>query len=623
MRWKILLLVMLVALLPVQAQEGLNLPTELYVLFNEGRIDRYGLGASGVRQVTAADAFVLDFRVAPDGNWLAYRTLDGLFLRNMFVENSTRQIEDTRASVPLIRGKGETIAWTNTSDALAYTTEYGGRVHFFDTGTFADITTPGLRDLRWSPDGAFLAAEAEGGVWWIFQRSGVEMTLRAAIPGANGGDWRTTTQFIFAPVEGGISMLDLSSGNLQIPVQDAFQNYYLPTALPDGRVRVFVGEIDAARLLEVSFTDAGFTTLEVGEAAISLTDVRWASGGNLLVAFQGGALGLVDPFNGGGFTLPLASVAAYSWGALPPPSATGFTLPTSGTFLAQDFNGVVQLWQLPPDATLPATITPAEMDIQEYALSPDGTRAAYVSNGALWLYEIGSDSAEERLTLGIDQGANPAWSPDSTTVFYRDEQSAGNGIWRLALDGEPELFLTDAQGAEVRNPQPAGGVAALLVQRGDSLVVVDTVSGVETVLDVRGRGQWLDGSRLLLIGEGTQGSGLYEVDANAPEQPATLLLPLLGNLQLLDVQAINTTTLRLLVQNRVPGEVQVLDVPRTGGETTFVTSIGYISQPEISPDGSVVMGYTHPGGALISVDVATGERRMLQSPAQVTAFRWR
>ncbi|MCA9914749.1 MAG: hypothetical protein KC496_15455, partial [Anaerolineae bacterium] len=231
MRWKFLLLVMLLSLLPVRAQEGLNLPTELYVLFNEGRIDRYGLGTAGVRQVTDADAFVLDFRVAPDGNWLAYRTLDGLFLRDMFTENSTRQLEDTRASVPLIRGEGETIAWTNNSDALAYTTEYGGRVYFFDSNTFADLTTAGLRDLRWSPDGAFLAAEAEGGVWWIFQRSGTEMALRAAIPGANGGDWRTSRQFIFAPVEGGLSMLDLTSGNLQIPVQDAFQNYYLPTGL--------------------------------------------------------------------------------------------------------------------------------------------------------------------------------------------------------------------------------------------------------------------------------------------------------------------------------------------------------------------------------------------------------
>lgn len=624
MRWKIILLVVaLMALLPVQAQEGLNLPTELYVLFNEGRIDRFGLGAAGVRQVTEADAFVLDFRVAPDGNWLAYRTLDGLFLRDMFTEGNLRQIEDSRASVPLIRGEGETIAWTNTSDALAYTTEYGGRVYFFDTGTFADLTTAGLRDLRWSPDGAFLAAEAEGGVWWIFQRNGAEMTLRAAIPGANGGDWRTSRQFIFAPVEGGISMLDLSSGNLQIPVQDAFQNYYLPTALADGRVRVFVGEMDAARLLEVTFTDAGINTLEVGAAAISLTDVRWASGGNLLVAFQGGALGLVDPFNGGGFTLPLASVAAYSWGILPPPSATGFTLPTSGTFLAQDFSGVAQIWQLPPDGTLPATITPAEMDIQEYALSPDGTRVAYVSNGALWLYEIGSDSPEERQTLGIAQGVTPAWSPDSAAVYYRDEQSAGNGIWRVTLEGEPELFLADAQGAEAHNPQPAAGIAALLVQRGDSLVVVDTVSGVENVLGVRGMGQWLDGSRLLLTGEGSEGSGLYEIDANAPEQPATLLLPLLGNLQLLDAQAIDASTLRLLVQNRIPGEVQVLELPRTGGEMAFVTTIGYISQPQLSPDGSVVIGYTVPGGALISVDVATGERRMLQSPAQVMAFRWR
>ncbi len=624
MRWMLLVLVGIVlSLLPSQAQEGLNLPTELYVLFNDGRVDRYGLGAEGVRQVIPAETFVLDFRVAPDGNWLAFRTTDGLYLRNIFEEGIQRQIEDSRASVPLIRGRGQTMAWTHSSDALAYTTEYGGRVHFFDTGTFADLTTPDLRDLRWSPDGRFLAAEADGGIWWIYQRTDTEMALRAAIPGANGGDWRTEAQFVFAPVEGGLSLLDLSSGNLQVPVQDAFQTYYHPQALPDGRVQVFVGAVEAARLLEVSFSDAGVNTLEVGGADIDLTDVRWAPGGNLLVAFQGGALGLVDPFSGGGFTLPLASVAAYSWGSLPPPSATGLELPAAGTFIASDFNGVAQIWRLPADGSLPATLTPAEMDVQEYALSPDGTRAAYVSNGALWFYEPGSNSAEERLTLGSAQATAPAWGPDGQTLYFRDEREEGSGIWRVALEGEPELFLADAQDAEVTDPLPANGVAALLVRRGETLVVVDRVSGAETPLGVRGTGQWLDGSRLLLIGEGVQGIGLYEVDANAPEQAPTLLLPLLGDLRLLDVQLLDASTLRLLVQNRVPGEVQVLDVPRAGGEAGLVTSIGYINDPQLAPDGSAVMGYTVPGGALLNVNVQTGERRVLESPAQVRAFRWR
>ena len=59
---------------PLLAQDGLNLPSALYVLTAEGRVDRYGLGAEGVRMITPEDEFVIDFGVAPDGNWLAYRT---------------------------------------------------------------------------------------------------------------------------------------------------------------------------------------------------------------------------------------------------------------------------------------------------------------------------------------------------------------------------------------------------------------------------------------------------------------------------------------------------------------------------------------------------------------------
>ncbi|MEO0599146.1 MAG: hypothetical protein AAF126_23755, partial [Chloroflexota bacterium] len=61
----IVLMLMLIAV-PTGAQDGLNLPSELYVLNAEGVVQRFGLGTEGVSAVTPEDAFVLDFGIAPD-----------------------------------------------------------------------------------------------------------------------------------------------------------------------------------------------------------------------------------------------------------------------------------------------------------------------------------------------------------------------------------------------------------------------------------------------------------------------------------------------------------------------------------------------------------------------------
>src|SRR5262245_35588225 len=101
----------------IHAQDGLNLPTELYVLGNNGQVQRYGLGAAGISTVTPESDFVVDFGVAPDGNWLAYRTEQSLTILNMFTGESS--VIENGAGVPSARGRGDTLAWSPSGDALA------------------------------------------------------------------------------------------------------------------------------------------------------------------------------------------------------------------------------------------------------------------------------------------------------------------------------------------------------------------------------------------------------------------------------------------------------------------------------------------------------------------------
>jgi hypothetical protein len=627
MRRFIFAIFLLLLALPLQAQDAQDLPSELYILRNEGFVERYGLGSEGVRQVSPEGEFVLDFRVAPDSRWLAYRTQAGLFLKDMYGE-TIRPLEDNRAGIPFIRGRGETMAWSPDGNVIVYTTEYGARVHFLAENSFADLPTPGLFHLQWSPEGQFLAAEAEQGVWWIYQRNGAEIILRAAIPGSNGGDWLSETQFLYAPIEGGLTILDFNGGNLQYPLLDASRNYFMPSVTDDGTVVAFAGSREIALLVQVDITASPVTAFEIGTTMLDLTSMRWASGGFLLTAFQGGVIALVNPLTGGGFTLPITSASAYSWGESYPPLIVNIPLPSPAYFLSRDLTGVQQLWILPADGSPAYTLTTAAMDISEFAVSPNGQRIAYISNSSIWRFDVGSlEAPVEWVQLGINEGVTPAWGPDNATLYYRDVQNAGSGIWRISDSAEASLFVPDDGETLMTHPQPALGIGALLIQSGSEAALVDTTTGEVRLLGIIGSGRWHTGTSLIVQGQeiNSAGNGLYALDANQADQAPSLILPLLGSLQLLDYRIMENGSLRLLVQNSNPGEILVLDAALDGSQPTLINTLGYLSNPRLSTDGATVIGQRNPTGVLLLVDVATGTRQQIAIQtlrAPIFGFVW-
>lgn len=619
-------------LVPIQAQDALNLPSELYVLTAEGAVQRFGLGTEGVSTVTPEDAFVLDFAVAPDANWIAYRTEEGMFARHMFdADSPDRQIEDTRASLPVFRGRGETIAWSPDSTALAWTTEYGGRVHFFAENAFSDLTNANLLHLDWSADGRFLAAEADENIWWIYQRQGTEMLLRAAIPGANGGTWLSETQFLYAPLEGGLTLLDLSAGNTQLQVVSSTDIYYEPSVTRDGQVVAFAGEFTEATLNQIDLDDSLVgSAMPIGSAPIDLTRARWATGGFLLTAFQGGVIALINPITADGFTLPVTSAASYSWGPDYPALVANVPLPSSLTFLAADTTGVQQVWQLPTDETRATTISATTLDVTDYALSPNRQRLAYVSNSTLWLSTLGSlEDPIMLVELGINTDIMPAWGPDNATLYYRDEQNSNAGLWRVNVDAAeiaPQLFLPDSDVTTYRAPNPAGGVGAMLVETNNSLALVDTTSAEVTALPIVGSADWQSGTAFIAAGEAlgdeVDGDGVYLFDANAPEAPPTLVLPFIGALQLLDYQVLDETTIRVLVRNQSPGTIRILDAQLDGSQPTVVGNAGYMVAPQLSPDGAWVIGQRTAEGAMLIHDIATGTTQQVDVSPPITQIEW-
>ena len=172
----------------------------------------------------------------------------------------------------------------------------------------------------------------------------------------------------------------------------------------------------------------------ISELDVELRALRWGPEGDWLLAFQGSALALVNPLNGQGFTLPFNGISTYGWGIVPPDAVDTLALPSPASFIAiGNTTGVAQAWRMQSDQ-LPVTITPAVVDVTEYATSFDGERVAYVSNSSLWLHTVGSNAVPlELVRLGIDRNINPAFSADGMHLFYRDVQEAGSGIWELDL----------------------------------------------------------------------------------------------------------------------------------------------------------------------------------------------
>lgn len=331
-RLLLILMVTFVLVVPVFAQDALDLPAALYVLLNEGQVQRYGRGAEGISTVTPTEEFVLDFGVAPNGNWLAYRTETDLIVRDI-TDETTRVIEsNSAAGAPPVRGEGETIAWSPTGDAIAVATDYGGRV-YLSTLVNAPEAVPGMAfnaiDLRegafeqlvWSPDGVYLAAGAADNVWWIYRRDSGTLVLHSAIVSAVDAAFVNDNEIVFMPQTGGLTLMSLEQANAQTILLDDTWTYRLPYLRSDDMLAVFGRqkvdtELDQnqGRLLGLRPGVAEISYLS--ETPVTLDNSRWAPGGEWLVTFQDGVFSLADPLTGTAFALPVTGAVAYTWGPL-------------------------------------------------------------------------------------------------------------------------------------------------------------------------------------------------------------------------------------------------------------------------------------------------------------------
>jgi hypothetical protein len=615
--------------------EGLNLPTELYVLENDGVVTRYGLGTAGISDVTPADAVVIDFAVAPDGSHIAYRTEQELILKEIFSDNAV-SIEAETASLPPIRGQGDTLNWTSDGAMLAYTTLYGARVYFPATQLFSDIPQANVVSLVWSPDNSYLVVEAQNldpnahsSFWWIYHRDNTAFTLVSAIPSSVGVSWLDNARLVFAPETGGLYTMDMSAGNVQTELLDATVVYREPYVRDDGTITAFAVVDDSSTTAVPTASTGVFGRLiaiingeqvETGGTPLDIDRVRWAPHGDLLVAFRGGALALVNPASGFAFALPLTSAVAYGWGPLPPTSAASLQLPSDGFFLSDFSTGIAQIWRLPADGSPADTFTFAEDPITEFAISPNGQQVVYVSGGKLWLQDVNpAATAAELATVTAIDNVTPTFSPGGDQIAYAD-----SGIWLVsAAGGAP----TQAIAGDYISPQFAPNVNALLVNAlNEGLGVLDLAAGTVTTFADTSVGFWLSDGRIAAVDNA--GIGIYDL-TTLPTPSEFVSFPS-GALSEEIVQPTNDASLRLVLMMPTIQPATVGEFVLGSSGINPIAEIGYIVAPQLSPDGSFVAGYRYlrtdangiTRGQLLFVNVDTNTATSLSFPSEAWGFQW-
>lgn len=618
----------------LHAQDGLNLPTELYILLNSGVVQRYGLGAAGVVDITPEDDFVIDFAIAPDNDLIAYRTDAELKLLRMSTEEQTPL--DPNAGDPPIRGQGVTMAWTPFGDALAYTVSYGVRV-MFDNGSaqpiFADIQVSPALHLEWSPGGRYLAVEVEEHIWWIYRHDSTTMTLTSALTSSYGIAWRDDNLMLFAPETGGLIQMDLANGNQQIVVRDTGTLYRLPYVLSDGSIAAFTRSANESTLAEGLFYRQLFGisnngTVSAGEpslVAVDLSGSRWAPGADVLLKFESGTVSLVLPVTGDEFALPVSNAVAYSWGAPFPTSTAGFTTTYSGFFLAPDPFGIQQIWRLPRNGTPPEQLTVSQIDITDYAVMDAGAGLAFISDGALWFLPLdpsGTAGNATQMTTVDASAGNLDFSADGSTVVYGSDE----GVWAVAINtGTPTLILEAQNNAAAPSIGTASGavLAALNLGASDDVQVIDPSTGTATSISQSEDAMWLNDGRVIGFGTTPDGESYIEVYTVGQEGAGAVLRA--ANTLLLDVREVANGTLRVVLRNNThfsPSPAQLIQVNGTSGEADDIANIGFMTEPTISPDGLYVAGYTGANGGLVVYDVVENQTQTLISPTLISNFKW-
>jgi len=429
-------------LLPIASVAVLAL-TALVLLLREG-----GRGAAPpqpeYRQLTF-DGEVALAELSPDGQWLAYAV-------------------------------GQVPKYALMVNDLA-----GG-----STLVIADSVRP--FDLRWSPDGAWLAVTGTDGALsetYLYSRLG-GAPRRARLPSAFVA-WSPDGKRLAGwsqPARHGILTTEAGSGrfeSLSIPGSDAWTGGGDWASHHDLLALITTAADGASAHLWIINLRGGPPILALADSGGTLASPRWAADGRSIYFTKGGDLYRLAVGRGQGDKIGTPRRILRLEGG------SSFSLSADGRRLAYArSSGWSNFWFVPAAAggAKPVELTKGTADNQCPALSPDGTMLAFTqaSDRGIDLYRVPTrGGTPEQLTFDGSVRVCPAWDPSGRRLAY----GAGtpNGI-RLAIigasGGAPTLVQTAWVGE--RLSWAPGNLIAYQVPGNRNFRLRDPQTGAERLL---------------------------------------------------------------------------------------------------------------------------------------------
>jgi hypothetical protein len=352
---------------------------------------------------------VIDFSIAPDGGWVVYRTFETLYMAQ--IGGDVRVELDKNVPPPSnLTLSTVSLTWSPDSLGIAYLTPTGFKTLYPGKQT-ALAQERAYHDLRWSPGGTRLAAQATDGSWTFFESApGQLKALRTLSLGRSEMAWLDENAVVIAPITGGLSRFD--------------------PARPDSPAVWYIGDelfirLQSARseapgeafALHLDARTAGGSAI-TGNAVSIRTDGKWSpfgtvkldsrlewAAGKWLVYVTSGTPILADRATGEEDSLPIREVGRLAFGPAAPPSAFGISLDADLYFLAGDARGVIQLWRLPANGSPLTPITRSLTNVTSFAV---GERIDYQTVSGL-------------VTLNLDgtipELGTPEFAPTALTPF--------------------------------------------------------------------------------------------------------------------------------------------------------------------------------------------------------------